>query len=831
MKKLYLALTAILMASAASVPQANAQAQTKEVVFDMLTYDNLATYCPGLPATSTWGKDGTTSNVFYNVTEMSNEDVTLTLSAPAGTAPANSPKVYQIATSGATDLRLYTNNTLKITVPSGGVITKIYMTTSASVNTQIKNWPATIDGWTWINEPTKTVTFTPNAGTEVSEFSVTATGTTRIGTLTVTYEMPAAHPLYVRGELADGPANWENNTVVELTPAGYVFQVTGQFKICNAETAPTNLDEFNAGCYKLSQDLALEQVQTVNIEAAPGAGNLEVPYQKGDNDVNCVWTVTVDKDFTTMKYEGSVAPPTQEIISDICISGDFADWPWGGNAANAPEKYKFTTDDGKNYMLDFGTVTSSMQFKIVMDNNNWYTAQEAINLELDKEYTLGSTGDNMTLAVDAENVVFYVTKEGKNLTLKVEGTPAFIAPELFIRGVMNDWDAVPAWQLTTQDDVTYTLTNVTLEKGQMFKVANGSWEGSYTYTYFAEPMEVDKEYTMVNNTESTDDSNSQMAVTVEKATVTYNLNTHVFKVTGTVVKDEDPDPDPETPEKPEDPGNTDPEKPDQPEDPGNADPEQPEEPEPTSPELYVIGTIAENAWPAKGVKMTEALTISGVYTVSDVEFVAAENNDYGYFAFAETLGTWDEVNALRYGPLKDGTPASPVLANGFGSLESTAWSILPGIYDITVDLNGAYMTIKSAASAETITIGEIEYTVEGETATLTIPYAVSTGLVGKQATLSVRDMTVEEFVARPQGTLETTVDLYDEENVITVTIAAGAVSASAKVEIAMAGIDGVVIDADSDMRYFNMQGVEIKNPVPGFYIEVSGNTVRKVYVK
>ncbi|MDE6028200.1 MAG: hypothetical protein K2G23_09020, partial [Muribaculaceae bacterium] len=44
------------------------------------------------------------------------------------------------------------------------------------------------------------------------------------------------------------------------------------------------------------------------------------------------------------------------------------------------------------------------------------------------------------------------------------------------------------------------------------------------------------------------------------------------------------------------------------------------------------------------------------------------------------------------------------------------------------------------------------------------------------------------------------------------------------------GINGIEA-ADSDARYFNLQGVEVKNPESGVYVKVSNGKVSKVTVK
>jgi hypothetical protein len=44
------------------------------------------------------------------------------------------------------------------------------------------------------------------------------------------------------------------------------------------------------------------------------------------------------------------------------------------------------------------------------------------------------------------------------------------------------------------------------------------------------------------------------------------------------------------------------------------------------------------------------------------------------------------------------------------------------------------------------------------------------------------------------------------------------------------GVESVVAD-DADVRYYNMNGVEVLNPEPGIYVVVRGNKVSKERVK
>lgn len=102
--------------------------------------------------------------------------------------------------------------------------------------------------------------------------------------------------------------------------------------------------------------------------------------------------------------------------------------------------------------------------------------------------------------------------------------------------------------------------------------------------------------------------------------------------------------------------------------------------------LYLIGTVEPAAWDPADDTHVAAQISEGIYMIENVSILAAsEADEYGYFAFTSTPGTWDEVNAHRYGPtIADyelGDKALTEIARN-----DYAFKIKTGAYTITVDL-------------------------------------------------------------------------------------------------------------------------------------------------
>ena len=102
--------------------------------------------------------------------------------------------------------------------------------------------------------------------------------------------------------------------------------------------------------------------------------------------------------------------------------------------------------------------------------------------------------------------------------------------------------------------------------------------------------------------------------------------------------------------------------------------------------LYLLGTVEPNAWdPADETHVANPIS-EGIYQIDNVSILAADENDYGYFAFTSTPGTWVDVNAHRYGPAVKDTELADKTMSAIGLNGDTSYKIKSGAYSITVDL-------------------------------------------------------------------------------------------------------------------------------------------------
>ena len=111
--------------------------------------------------------------------------------------------------------------------------------------------------------------------------------------------------------------------------------------------------------------------------------------------------------------------------------------------------------------------------------------------------------------------------------------------------------------------------------------------------------------------------------------------------------------------------------------------------------LYALGQVNGNNWnPSAGIEMTT--TDGNIFTLTDAEITEGDDG-YGFFSFTSKLG--ENANDWGFAPyrrgaavdrtlVEDGVPA--VLAD-WGS--DGAFMIVPGIYDITVNLSGNSVTL------------------------------------------------------------------------------------------------------------------------------------------
>ncbi len=123
--------------------------------------------------------------------------------------------------------------------------------------------------------------------------------------------------------------------------------------------------------------------------------------------------------------------------------------------------------------------------------------------------------------------------------------------------------------------------------------------------------------------------------------------------------------------------------------------------------LYVIGNLLNGEWNT----LTGAVPLvknGSLFTIENLEIVVpTTGGDYGFFTFITTTGaTWDDVNASnRFGAatvdeiITPDAPATVVYyAANFNSSDSKSWGVIPGIYNISVNLDSMTLTIEKPES-------------------------------------------------------------------------------------------------------------------------------------
>lgn len=96
--------------------------------------------------------------------------------------------------------------------------------------------------------------------------------------------------------------------------------------------------------------------------------------------------------------------------------------------------------------------------------------------------------------------------------------------DIYLRGGMNNWEAVDAWRFSTTDSEHFTLEGVTLEAGVQFKVADESW-GTINYGTSA-AIVLEEPVVLVYN-----GPNCSVADTMEDVNVEFNLTDKTLKLT------------------------------------------------------------------------------------------------------------------------------------------------------------------------------------------------------------------------------------------------------------------------------------------------------------
>ena len=261
----------------------------------------------------------------------------------------------------------------------------------------------------------------------------------------------------------------------------------------------------------------LYQGSSVNLTTGSGWKNVKMTLSYTEGDASAILKIeaTVDESDLTLYVIGSnVNGQIWTLAQEDAKMTKTADgvYEWQGTTLGSGFKINDGTW-GATYNIGAG------DGPIQIDTPYYYTISENSSDIMFDDFAV----------VNNPKVVIDMNQGTIVLTGQQEGEVVFA---LYLRGTMNDWGATDDWKFSTTDNENYTLSNITLEIGTEFKIASGDWNGQYTYTYTTSAIELDQEYIFENLTGEND--NTVMGVSCEAATITYNINTHAFKINGEI---------------------------------------------------------------------------------------------------------------------------------------------------------------------------------------------------------------------------------------------------------------------------------------------------------
>lgn len=353
-------------------------------------------------------------------------------------------------------------------------------------------------------------------------------------------------------------------------------------------------------------------------------------------------------------------PEPQPISVWVVGAGDGIGWDLPG------KEYK-----GENGVVTF-TIDNLSKFKASTKEASEWDGDDGFNSGCygtgstafgDAVYPNGQTLPMVAWGEDQEvpwagNYTITMDFNNNTITAKTSTPKPAEAPAIYVRGDMNGWlnsGAQEAWKLenvswdATAQTGTWKLDNVKISKGQSFKIADMAW-GAVNYggaTNINANQEVSLSYNSSANISLAQNFEGNITFTItaskSKATILFSM------------EEEAKDPD----------------------------------------QFYVIGTLQQGAWnPTIGVKMEN--NGQGIYTANDV--VLVESGGSTGFAIVANLGLtdqdWGTVNALRYGPSVNDTPAV-IGENTDIAVGDLTWKIMPGTYKMIFDYKQTKLTIEA----------------------------------------------------------------------------------------------------------------------------------------
>ncbi len=310
-------------------------------------------------------------------------------------------------------------------------------------------------------------------------YEITGGGGTSKLTVTDVTEQYSFQPEWQLGIVGtNNPNGWDPSQPLLFTPHAdgtYTLTISGaqagQFKLSHVAygtafaSSSTDWSTFNAGA------LYVANLAKGDNTLTHGESNMTLPVS---GDV----TLTASN-VTATGCTLNVAVDNEVVVTHTYyLRGECNDWSGNDDA--------FTDQGNGVYTL---TKTFSGQFKVVDENNVWWSTSSATTIANSTPVTLseGGSGNNMTLT-EQNAYTLTITESGSDKTLTVTGFPGSDTPAhtYVLRGTCNGW-AGDADAFTYQGNGVYTLTKTF--NGEFKVVRDGStwmskqWYHTFNYVF------------------------------------------------------------------------------------------------------------------------------------------------------------------------------------------------------------------------------------------------------------------------------------------------------------------------------------------------------------
>lgn len=148
-------------------------------------------------------------------------------------------------------------------------------------------------------------------------------------------------------------------------------------------------------------------------------------------------------------------------------TGGFQDW-------NIEKPAEFTYSDGVYTLV----AENASNIKISTAIGTWDDFDSATIAPAGDPYEDGAIPFKIEYAYEfllEYEATWLVTIDPNKQTVRFNTVNPWADAELYLRGDMNNWEAVDEWKLTTTDGQNYTISNVTIKAEEKFKIGDALW--------------------------------------------------------------------------------------------------------------------------------------------------------------------------------------------------------------------------------------------------------------------------------------------------------------------------------------------------------------------